>query len=29
MVELFAFAREHPRLFDDGDTLDHESFPFG
>jgi DNA-binding GntR family transcriptional regulator len=29
MVELFAFAREHPSLFDDGDTLDRDSFPFG
>jgi GntR family transcriptional regulator, rspAB operon transcriptional repressor len=29
MVELFAFAREHPELFDDGDTLDRDSFPFG
>lgn len=31
MVELFAFAREHPGLFADGDTLgsDSDSFPFG
>jgi len=31
MVELFAFAREHPSLFADGDTLgsDSDSFPFG
>lgn len=29
MVELFAFAREHPEPFDDGDTLDRDSFPFG
>ncbi|KKC41057.1 hypothetical protein WH87_02645 [Devosia epidermidihirudinis] len=31
MVELFAFAREKPDLFADGDTLgtDHDSFPFG
>jgi DNA-binding GntR family transcriptional regulator len=31
MVELFAFAREHPDLFADGATLgsDSESFPFG
>jgi DNA-binding GntR family transcriptional regulator len=31
MVELFAFAREHPRLFADGATLgtDSDSFPFG
>lgn len=31
MVELFAFAREHPELFADGDTLgsDSDSFPFG
>ena len=31
MVELFAFAREHPGLFADGATLgtDRESFPFG
>jgi GntR family transcriptional regulator, rspAB operon transcriptional repressor len=31
MVELFAFAREHPDLFADGATLgsDSDSFPFG
>ena len=31
MVELFAFAREHPNLFADGATLgtDSDSFPFG
>jgi len=31
MVELFAFAREHPELFADGATLgtDSDSFPFG
>lgn len=31
MVELFAFAREHPALFADGVTLgpDSDSFPFG
>jgi DNA-binding GntR family transcriptional regulator len=31
MVELFAFAREHPNLFADGATLgsDRDSFPFG
>lgn len=31
MVELFAFAREHPALFADGATLgtDKDSFPFG
>ncbi|WP_332690428.1 GntR family transcriptional regulator [Devosia sp.] len=31
MVELFAFAREHPGLFADGETLgtDSDSFPFG
>jgi len=29
MVELFAFAREHPTLFDDGDAIDSDSFPFG
>jgi DNA-binding GntR family transcriptional regulator len=31
MVELFAFAREHPELFADGATLgtDQDSFPFG
>ena len=31
MVELFAFAREHPQLFADGASLgnDSESFPFG
>lgn len=31
MVELFAFAREHPALFADGATLgtDSDSFPFG
>lgn len=31
MVELFAFARERPALFADGDTLgsDSDSFPFG
>ena len=31
MVELFAFAREHPGLFADGATLgsDSDSFPFG
>ena len=31
MVELFAFARERPGLFADGDTLgtDSDSFPFG
>ena len=31
MVELFAFAREHPAVFADGDTLgsDSDSFPFG
>jgi len=31
MVELFAFARGHPGLFADGDTLgsDSDSFPFG
>lgn len=31
MVELFAFAREHPDLFADGETLgtDSDSFPFG
>lgn len=31
MVELFAFAREHPSLFADGDMLgsDSDSFPFG
>jgi DNA-binding GntR family transcriptional regulator len=29
MVELFAFARDHAALFDDGETLDTESFPFG
>jgi len=31
MVELFAFAREHPALFADGTTLgtDQDSFPFG
>jgi len=31
MVELFAFAREHPELFADGKTLgtDSDSFPFG
>lgn len=33
MVELFAFAREHPGLFADGDSLsvdtDSEIFPFG
>ncbi len=31
MVELFAFAREHPSLFADGVTLgsDSDSFPFG
>jgi DNA-binding GntR family transcriptional regulator len=31
MVELFAFAREHPALFADGNTLgkDSDSFPFG
>ena len=31
MVELFAFAREHPDLFADGMTLgtDSDSFPFG
>ena len=31
MVELFAFAREHPTLFADGSTLgtDSDSFPFG
>lgn len=31
MVELFAFAREHPDMFADGETLgaDSDSFPFG
>nr|WP_295887748.1 GntR family transcriptional regulator [uncultured Devosia sp.] len=31
MVELFAFARERPAVFADGDTLgtDSDSFPFG
>ncbi|MBU1334229.1 MAG: GntR family transcriptional regulator [Devosia sp.] len=31
MVELFAFAREHPGLFADGESLgtDSDSFPFG
>lgn len=29
MVELFAFARERPGLFDDGDTLERNTFPFG
>ena len=31
MVELFAFAREHPDVFADGETLgsDSDSFPFG
>ena len=29
MVELFAFAREHPNLFDDGDAIDSDSSPFG
>jgi len=31
MVELFAFAREHPGMFADGETLgsDSDSFPFG
>jgi DNA-binding GntR family transcriptional regulator len=31
MVELFAFAREHPELFADGASLgsDSDSFPFG
>jgi DNA-binding GntR family transcriptional regulator len=31
MVELFAFAREHPAVFADGETLgsDSDSFPFG
>lgn len=31
MVELFAFAREHPELFADGATLgeDSDNFPFG
>lgn len=29
MVELFAFAREHPALFDDGSAIDNDSFPFG
>jgi DNA-binding GntR family transcriptional regulator len=31
MVELFAFAREHPDMFADGATLgsDSDSFPFG
>ncbi|HEY8575813.1 MAG TPA: GntR family transcriptional regulator [Devosia sp.] len=31
MIELFAFAREHPDLFADGQTLgaDSDSFPFG
>ncbi|MDP2781615.1 GntR family transcriptional regulator [Devosia sp.] len=31
MVELFAFAREHPALFADGPSLgsDSDSFPFG
>jgi DNA-binding GntR family transcriptional regulator len=31
MIELFAFAREHPDLFADGATLgdDNDSFPFG
>ena len=31
MVELFAFAREHPKVFADGETLgsDSDSFPFG
>lgn len=31
MVELFAFAREHPEMFADGATLgtDQDSFPFG
>jgi DNA-binding GntR family transcriptional regulator len=29
MVELFAFSRENPLVFADGDTLDADSFPFG
>lgn len=29
MVELFAFAREHPEPFADGETLDADNFPFG
>lgn len=31
MVELFAFARDHPQPFADGDSLgpDNENFPFG
>ena len=29
MVELFAFAREHPEPFADGGTLGSDSFPFG
>lgn len=31
MIELFAFAREHPQVFADGETLgsDSDSFPFG
>lgn len=31
MIELFAFAREHPAVFADGDALgdDSDSFPFG
>lgn len=29
MVELFAFAREHPEPFADGDVLEQDTFPFG
>ncbi|GLQ53737.1 GntR family transcriptional regulator [Devosia nitrariae] len=29
MVELFAFARQHPELFADGESLETDTFPFG
>jgi len=29
MVELFAFAKQHPELFADGESVETDTFPFG